>query len=111
MPQFRFKAVTAEGAVISGEIEAASSDAAIAALQARGDFPLSAVDAASGLARGFRSPFRRRGASQRAISIVLQELATLLAAGLPLDRALDVVRSLGADPRLDKSLIVVRDLV
>lgn len=111
MPRFRFKAVTAEGAMVAGEIEALSADAAIAAIQARGEFPLSAVDVASGLSRRFGLPARRTGASQRAISIALRELATLLEAGLPLDRALDVVRALGADKRLDQALVAARDRV
>lgn len=111
MPLFRFKAVTAEGAMVAGEIEALSADAAIAAIQARGEFPLSAVDATLGLSRRFGLPARRTGASQRAISIALRELATLLEAGLPLDRALDVVRALGADKRLDQALVAARDRV
>lgn len=111
MPRFRFKAVTTAGALVTGEIEAVSAAAAIEAIQARGEFPLSAVDAATGISRRFALPLRRRGASLRGISIALRELATLLDAGLPLDRALDVVRTLGVDKRLDEALAVARDRV
>lgn len=111
MPRFRFKAVTAEGAVVAGEIDAASADAAIAAIQARGEFPLSAVEASKGITRDLGRLVWRRAPSQRAISIALRELATLLSAGLPLDRALDVVRALGVDKRLDQSLVAARDRV
>jgi len=111
MPGFRFKAVTSDGNLITGEIEATSADAAIAAIQARDEFPLSVVEATAGLGRDIGGIFRRRGASQRAIAIALRELATLLGAGLPLDRALDVVRALGVDKRLDQALIATRDRV
>lgn len=111
MPRFRFKALTAEGSLVSGEIDALSADAAISAIQARGEFPLSAVEAAAGLSRDLGGLFRRRRVPQRAIAIALRELATLLEAGLPLDRALDVVRALGADKRLDQALILARDRV
>lgn len=111
MARYRFKAVSTNGATITGEIEAASSAAAIEVIQARGDFPLSAVDAANGLSRRFDWPLPRRKASLRGISIALRELATLLGAGLPLDRALDVVRTLGADKRLDHALAAARDRV
>lgn len=111
MPRFRFKAVTTGGTLVTGEIEAVSAAAAIEAIQARGEFPLSAVDAATGISQRFGLSFRRRGASLRSISIALRELATLLEAGLPLDRALDVVRTLGVDKRLDEALAAARDRV
>jgi general secretion pathway protein F len=115
MPRFHFKALAADGRPIAGNIEAGSLAAAIEGVQAQGHFPLSALEAPSG---GLRQLLNtdlswRRSVSQHELSIAIQELASLLEAGLPLDRSLEILvevtpgRTLKA--ALETSLARVRD--
>ena len=84
---FRYRAVRPDGSQVSGEIEAADNSDAIARIRRSGASPveLRAVEAeSSGPAR----PARRQS---KAISrALISELAVLLSAGLPLDRALSL---------------------
>jgi len=86
---FRFEAAEESGRMHSGEIEADSARAARAALRARGLVPVSvqarerARDPASGLSR--------RSLPESDLSLATRQLASLLAAGLPLDVALSTL--------------------
>jgi general secretion pathway protein F len=86
---FRFEAAEESGRMHSGEIEADSARAARAVLRARGLVPVSvearerARDAASGLSR--------RRLRESDLSLATRQLASLLAAGLPLDVALSTL--------------------
>jgi general secretion pathway protein F len=79
---FRYRAIRPDGTSVSGEIAGASRDEAIARIRAGGAAPvaLSPIVAAT----PGRAPARARAASRALIG----ELAVLLRAGLPLDRAL-----------------------
>jgi general secretion pathway protein F len=102
MANFRYKAMTAAGAVVTGVLEAASEAAAIQQVRQLGHYPISATDAS---AAGWREWLNqdilpKRGASQRDLGIVTQELASLLTAGLELDRALQILTGLEETERL-----------
>ena len=86
LPVFAFRAVQADGSFTEGEIAAIDRTAALAALRARGARPirLAPQDAASAPAPARRHGRRGRQAAAR----LAGELAVLLRAGLPLDRAL-----------------------
>jgi general secretion pathway protein F len=95
MAVFRYRALSATGEAIDGEMEAASRDAVVARLQETRHFPVR-VEA---LGEAGASP-RAGRLSARDLGVFTRELATLVGAGLPLDRALEVVASSGASRRL-----------
>ena len=99
MPIFEYKAVTLAGETLSGEMEAASQEQVFARLQASGSIPLSAKALGSGLR--LDTLFRgRRGLNQREVGDLTQQLATLLSAGLPLDRSLGILAELAENERV-----------
>lgn len=92
MPRFHYRALSASGEMIAGEVEARDRAGAIASLQRLGHFPIAAEEGAAAAAAG--SPLRlfaRRRARRRDITVLTRDLATMLRAGLPLDRALEIL--------------------
>jgi general secretion pathway protein F len=92
MPRFRYTALTAAGAGTSGRIEADSEAAAIANLQLQGFLPISATPEAAG--RRAAEPVRAKLLPARELILISRQLARLLQAGLPLDRALPLIAGL-----------------
>lgn len=85
---FRYRAVRADGSQISGEIEAADNRDALARIRRSGAAPVELRAVAPGKTAATRTG-RQRANQHGAISRALVgELAVLLSAGLPLDRAL-----------------------
>src|SRR5436190_9676035 len=82
MPSFRFEAADAAGRIEKGLVEADSAPAARAALRAKGLVPLE-VDVTIGSQRRLRRRF-----SEAELALVTRQLASLLAAGLPIALAL-----------------------
>ncbi len=94
MPSFRYRAMTASGAIVTGVLEAASEPAAIEEIRNRGHFPIAAQgahQAAPWRAVLTKDILPRRRAAPRNLVIATQELAALLQAGLELDRALEIL--------------------
>src|SRR5690242_984276 len=95
MATYRYEALTAAGDRVVGEIEGMSRAAVIAKLQDSGYLPIGADEVRAGdLQRWLRRELFDGGsrlAGRRHLVIATQELATLLKAGLPLDRALDML--------------------
>jgi general secretion pathway protein F len=98
MPSFRYRAMTATGTIVTGMLEAPSEPDAIEAIRARGHYPIEARDG-----RAERTPWRERlkqdllpkqRLSPRGLVVATQELASLLQAGLELDRALEILVNL-----------------
>ncbi|QJR16480.1 type II secretion system F family protein [Usitatibacter palustris] len=114
MPFYQYKAVSPTGEVQEGVLEAATSQAAIARLQDLGLIPIRAEEAAvarAGPASESRPLFERRSISQDDIGIVTREMATLLKAGLPLDRSMEILINLAATPRVAELLAKIRNEV
>lgn len=90
MPTFAYTAIDARGKVRTGTLVAASEDSAAMSLRADGMFPtrLSGRETATRL-RSFRR--LQGGLSAREISVFTRQLATLLRAGMPLARGLEVL--------------------
>ncbi|MFP4209374.1 MAG: type II secretion system F family protein [Wenzhouxiangella sp.] len=110
MAVFEYKAVTPAGETLTGEMEAPSQDLVIARLQEMGNIPVSAREVGSGLRLG--SLLRgRRGLNQREVGDLTQQLATLLAAGLPLDRSLGILAELAENERVRELVEQVRNHV
>jgi len=111
MPLFEYKAVSPSGETVRGTMEAASEVSVIAKLQESGNIPLSANEAGKG---GFSLDvlrLRKRGMKLREVGQFTQQLATLLGAGLPLDRSLQVLLELAENDRIKQTLTAIRDQV
>jgi general secretion pathway protein F len=114
MPFFQYKAVTPAGEVQEGVLEASSTPAAVARLQEMGFIPIRAEEAgvAKAAAPSSRAPFFKRNTiTQADIGIITRELATLLKAGLPLDRTFEILINLASSPKVADLLSKVRNEV
>lgn len=111
MPAFRFKAVAPNGEVVEGRMDAGSTDEVVAKLHEQGNLPLEAVPADQAQAASWTSLFRTTGVSATDVAMFTQQLATLVGAGLPLDRSLAVLAELAETPRLKRLVDRVRDEV
>jgi general secretion pathway protein F len=96
MPVFQYKAATVNGDVLQGEMEAVSQDAVIRQLQAQGHIPIRAEEVADTAVAVTPSAFsfQRRRPSRADVNVFTIELATLMQAGLPLDKALEMLVNL-----------------
>jgi general secretion pathway protein F len=109
LAHFQYRAADPEGKVVEGTIEAAEVGLVVARLQDRGLIPIR-VGAATGDVKAKRAagsrlslpsvPSLGRRVGQKDLLVVTQELATLLTAGLPLDRSLATLVELADKPEL-----------
>ena len=98
MPLFLYKAVGQDGKVIEAQREAKDQQALIGALQAEGFVPINVVLASSKpLGRLTIRRSDRSALSSKDVSDFTKQLATLLNAGLPLDRSLSLLVELTDD--------------
>ena len=115
MPLYRYKAVNTSGDVAAGELEAANESEIVDRLRDQGLLPMQVVAAARPGAvqrpAERRSWFAPRHVTRNQMLAFTRELATLLRAGLPLDRALEILIRLAATPPLAKMLQSIRDSV
>ncbi|MDQ6621749.1 MAG: type II secretion system F family protein [Pseudomonadota bacterium] len=118
MPIYRYKAVDASGDVAVGELEAANEGEIVERLRDQGMLPMqvdaaAAARAADGRGAKARGPRRALFASTRVTADQLgnltRELATLMRAGLPLDRALEILIQLAPSPVVGALLQQIRD--
>jgi general secretion pathway protein F len=110
MPMFEYKAVSPTGETVQGTMEAGSMDGVIAKLQEAGNIPLQARQAGQGFNLS-RLLGGRRGMNSREVLEFTQQLSTLLGAGLPLDRSLQVLVELAANERVRRNVDDIRDRV
>jgi general secretion pathway protein F len=89
LAKFLYKAVKLDGETVEGELEAADEAAVGRFLQGQGLIPIETRSAAGLRARLIRT--RRRSLSQKEIGLLTRELATLLEAGMTLDRSLQIL--------------------
>lgn len=110
MATFQYRALAASGATVSGQIEAASREDAIAAMRKSGMRPIEIAPPRPGTPSLIRS---RGKTPARLVTNVFAELGVLLQAGLPLDRALAIaVENVTHPPlraRLAEVLAAVRE--
>lgn len=92
MENFHYKAMGADGRVLRGSLTAADGNAAARSLRERGLVPTYV-----GAAAPFGSCWAGRGTlrSRRGVLRFTEEIATLLSAGVPLERALSVATETG----------------
>ncbi|MEN8761645.1 MAG: type II secretion system inner membrane protein GspF [Thiogranum sp.] len=111
MPGFQYKAVSADGEVVQGTLEGSDRKQVVEQLHALGQTPIRIDEAAVRVGRGHRRRLRKRRISEDQIANATRELATLLRAGLPLDRALGVLISLSEGEPIAELLGNVRKQV
>jgi general secretion pathway protein F len=112
MTQFRYRAVSAAGEMLQGQMEAASLDEVVSRLQDQGHTPLDARAADSGAASGGMAAWFKRGAfTGDQLAQFTHQLATLLGAGQPLDRALGILMDLPEGASAKQLIERVRDRV
>ena len=111
MAFFRYKAVTPEGKLVEGTLEAVNQETVLARLQEQGQLPIKVFpgeDTGGILSREIRLPWKRKKVPQKDLLIFTQELSTLVKAGLTLDRSLSVLSDLTENDYLAE---VVRELL
>jgi general secretion pathway protein F len=113
MAVYRYKALDAHGELTIGEMDAASDTEVIARLQDQGQLPVEARLASEGALDPdrLRQWLGRRPFDGAAQVEFTQQLATLLAAGQPLDRALTILLELPDDDRSQRIIADIRDVV
>jgi len=117
MPLYRYRAVSPAGEVSTGESDASNESDLVDRLRDQGLMPTqiiaSAGSAVAASGAGPRAPRRRLFASKHVtrdqLLAITRELATLLRAGLPLDRAMEILIGLAPTPPVAALLQGVRD--
>ena len=122
MPLFQYKAVSPTGEVQEGVLDGPSQSAVIERLQSQGLIPIRADEAAVG--SGKRAPvegaarksfaaslFEPRRVTQNNVAVFTREIATLLKAGLPLDRSMEILVNLSENERVSELLSKIRNEV
>jgi general secretion pathway protein F len=117
MPLYRFRAVSPAGEISTGEFDASSESDIVERLRDQGLMPVqiapspgSSVAVPTGAARAPRRRwFASKTVTRDQLLAITRELATLLRAGLPLDRALEILIGLAPTPPVAALLQGVRD--
>ena len=114
MALYRYRAVNAAGDVAAGELDAANESEIVDRLRDQGLMPMRVEASAGGRVGVVPAAARRRWFTPRRVTrdnllAVTRELATLLRAGLPLDRALEVLIGLAPTPPVASLLQTIRD--
>lgn len=97
---FAYTALDASGTRRSGVIDAENKDAAVAQLGADGRFVIEIKEQGVTPASEIRDMGRKRQPSRQDIALFTRRMADLSAAGLPLDRVLQVVAEQSENPTL-----------
>lgn len=119
MPIYRYRAVSAAGEVAVGELDAANEGEIVERLRDQGLMPMQIAHAtgavaanAAAVAKGGkprRRLFESKTVTRDQLLALTRELATLLQAGLPLDRALEILIGLSPTPPVAALLQGIRD--
>jgi general secretion pathway protein F len=112
MPLYRYKAINARGETLQGQMEAASETEVAARLQEQGHLPVEARLASEvGGEPAWRTLLRPKPFSGQRLVQFTQQLATLLGAGQPLDRALTILLELPEEDAARRTIAEIRDAV
>lgn len=128
MPSFRYRALQADGGIAEGELEAGGRQEALRAVEGRGLRPISLTEGKAG--KNGKPPAVRAGGNGssaaaeketsatgrgRITARILEDftrlLSSLLAAGVPLSRALVILTREGANPTAKTKWKEIHDLV
>ncbi|GAC1577768.1 MAG: type II secretion system F family protein [Candidatus Elarobacter sp.] len=100
---FRYTARTVDGDVVRGAVEAASPEAVLAGLRTRALF-VTAIDRESALERVMARSLHLGAPSRRALLAFFRSFSTLIRAGVPMRRALEVTIERATDGAMRESL-------
>jgi general secretion pathway protein F len=107
MPHFSYKAIGRDGKTLDGTIEAGGLELASRQLRAQG-LTLLKLEAGGSAAAATSAKHSGKAPGRQEILSMTSELAVLLRAGLPLDRALKVLIDMAAQPQMD---LLLNDLL
>jgi general secretion pathway protein F len=99
MPEFNYRAIKGTGELVQGTLVAETEPALLAQLRRMGCMPIQ-VSAKDGATSVSWSLLKRRGTSSKDRLLFARQLATLVRAGVPLDRSLSLCRDLAEKPAL-----------
>jgi len=110
---FDYKAATSTGEVVNGVLSGSTRSQVIEQLQSLGHVPIRVDESAACESKVAKQKFqwRRQKVTGHDIGDMTRELSTLLKAGLPLDRALEILTSLSDNELLVDMLGNVRERV
>ncbi|MES9846067.1 MAG: type II secretion system F family protein [Candidatus Sedimenticola sp. PURPLELP] len=111
MPVFQFKSATPSGDIVEGTLDAPSRSKAVEKIQSQGQLPIRVEEYRAKAEKPRFKLARRRKITQDQLTVATNELATLLKAGLPLERALSILISLSQEEALVDVLTDVREQV
>ena len=112
MAMYRYKAVTAAGEILEGQMDVASNEEAVAKIQDAGNIPLDVREAGEADSSSlFGGLFKRAPMNAAAVLQFTQQLSTLLGAGQPLDRALQILLDLPESEKARRIVERIRDHV
>lgn len=113
MPLYRYKAVAPTGETQEGDIDALAQSAVIDRLHAMGLIPIRVEEttARAGSSAGGQVLFAKSSISQDDVAVFTQELSTLLKAGLPLDRCLEILIGLSSNEPVRQLMSHMREAV
>lgn len=99
MPTFRYKAAAYNGDIKEGEMEESDAAAVIRHIQETRRIPIFAEEVRPGLQRLDVRRWRveKKGVGRREVASFTRSMASLLSAGTPLDRALEIMRDVEDD--------------
>src|SRR5512139_2365199 len=102
MAEFSYKAVTTDGKVVEGLMEAADNGTVALRLQEMGLLPVRVGAAAKKtlLTREIPWPWKRKRVRRKDLLVFTHELHTLVRSGIPLDRSLAVLGQLAESPAM-----------
>jgi general secretion pathway protein F len=106
MPVFTYRAADRQGQTVDGVMEATDARAVIERLHREAYFPVRVTPQGQRVSWGTFS--LSRGVRARDLLAMTQQLATLVEAGMPLDRALSILEELAPHPRVKT---IVADLL
>ncbi|MFC5570480.1 type II secretion system F family protein [Lysobacter yangpyeongensis] len=112
MPLYHYQALNSRGELLDGQMEAATTAEVVARLQEQGHLPVETKLASE--ARGaalWKGLFKPKPFAGARLVQFTQQLATLLGAGQPLDRALGILLELPEDEVAKRTIADIRDAV
>ncbi len=108
MAEFTYKATTPSGQTVEGSMEAKDEAAVVLSLHQLGYIPIRILPAREKGEGSRLLDFLPQRVGIKHLLIFTQELATLISAGLPLDRSLSILRALTENRKLQE---VIRDIL
>ncbi len=111
MALFHYKAVTPTGETQEGDLDGQTQALIVERLQGMGLIPIRVEETTSAASASDNGGglFSKKRISQDDVAVFTQEIATLLKAGLPLDRCLEILISLSANEQVRELMVLLRE--